>query len=519
MPFLRQSHSRAVWIFASRHAYTYVRRITAPHCVLAKDRFSRHVIIARVQVFILASVCLSILACSILEASAQEPASTESTTATTADDALDTSQFPPELFPKCPTYQYTAVQEKPDKIAGLFSDHQHYRLVIGAGTFLDHPETNNRSFVAPTARRVDAQLDAAKWAALPGLLKTNNNIPYLEGTRATKAAIRAAIQEMAALLDQGDFGIIYYVGHGHYAPSHKDLTLSVYDRLVTDDDGFRLSDIVGLLENSATHTDVKEIPHYFIILETCYSGTVVPAKSWAVVNQGDIQLIARIELEESIPQVVIVSATAAGSLAQAYNLHGTNLSAFGVFFLRAFNEDWECVDTNEDGIITLNELVSYLKERLQKASEVDAIDDVMIPQASSREPTNFIAYSAKYHVTDGDRREIGNLLVTPKPNQVSTLTLPSGTTYTCTNSTPCSVPISISQQGNIQVTAQPISDPLPSGGVVRAVAAVGTAFGLRSTKACTECNSPSSFAREGSVSMDSLRAGSKVVAGVPVKLQ
>ena len=380
----------------------------------------------------------------------------------------DVSKLPKDLLIPCPTPTFTPVNETPDKIEQLFTNIQKYRLVIGAGEFKDQPKVNNRAFVAPTAALIDARLGEAGYSPLPNLAVSGT--PYLEGARATKGAIKDALSEMAGKLKEGDLGIIYYVGHGSIAPSHRDLSLSVYDRPVDDDEGIRVSDIIGSLEVSQYRTDVKEIPHYIIVLETCYSGIAVPDQEWVISTAGGLQTVSQVKNQAStLPQIVIISATTIGLDTVAYDLHGTNLSAFGFFFLRALNEDWECADTNQDGILTLNELTNYIADRLQLAATLTppAIDGLMKPEESTREPLNFLAYSAAHHVIDGDRGQIAQVWVQPPANEVTTLNLPSGSTFTCTNSTPCSTLVSLAQAGDIQVSSQAISEQSNGSGISR----------------------------------------------------
>lgn len=420
----------------------------------------------------LARVAALLLLCYEFDVAAQTP--TSSTTTIVEDhssimpDFLDVSKLPTELFPPCPAPIYTPVTENPDRMAQLFaSPHRHFRLVIGVGEFKHSPELN-RPFVTPTASLIDARLATAGYEPLPNVLATEGS-PYLTGSHANKETIKHAVLEMANKLQEGDFGIIYYVGHGANSPSHLDLTLSVYDRPVSDDEGIRVSDVVGTLEVSHKISDVKEIPHYIIVLETCYSGAAVPDAEWVVQTERDYQTVRKPGTPEYPPNFVLISATAPGMDTRAFDLHGANLSAFGVFFLRALNEDWECTDDNQDGIITLNELISYIKKRLKVAFTLipPLIDGPMLPRASSTEPTNFLAYSAARHVKDGARDDISQLWVKAQNNQSVTLTMPSGLSYLCTASQPCTVPISRSAVGAIKVSSQPISEPFPKTGFAK----------------------------------------------------
>src|ERR1700726_3134161 len=85
-----------------------------------------------------------------------------------AHEAPQVQDPPAELRPACTPPQCLPVPI-PDTIANLLKNRKRYRLVIGAGEFLDHPETNNRTFVEPTAVLVDARLAELGYDALPGV--------------------------------------------------------------------------------------------------------------------------------------------------------------------------------------------------------------------------------------------------------------------------------------------------------------------------------------------------------------
>jgi hypothetical protein len=442
-----------------------------------------------------------------------------------ATDTLGLSGIAPELIPHCPNPVFTPAPQ-PDIIAKLFSsEHKHYRLVIGASKFKSDSSLD-RPFVESTAALIDKRLDTAGYMALPNVVATQNS-PYLTGEKATKSNINKAIEEMAALMGPDDFAIIYYVGHGSTAPNHIDTSLSVYDKPVAPDEGIRVSDIVGTLGVDQYLRDIKQLPHYIIVLETCYSGSAVATEPWTVVDDNGNQRLGQIIGGPSYPpQIVVIAATApAGLASKAYDLHGTNLSAFGVFFLRALNEDWECADSNQDGILTLNELADYIKAELKAAYTLKppAIDGPMSPRASSDQPLNFLAYSAARHVIDGDRNKIGELYIKPGDNQSATVTLPSGASYVCTQSQPCSVAVSKDDTGQVLVATQPISDPAPAPRAALTKGIFRFPLHVKGAKAssCTkDCVYTSPFAREATTSIAGLLAKTdQVLAGVHVQLK
>jgi hypothetical protein len=119
-------------------------------------------------------------------------------------------------------------------------------------------------------------------------------------------------------------------------------------------------------------------------------------------------------------QVAVLTSTSAGASSSAYELHGSGRSAFGYYFARALKEDWACSDSSaRDGILTLEEINEYLKDRLQLASDKGAVDALMIPRMLARDKDALLAYRADKYVEPGFRKLISNLLIQPQADQVA----------------------------------------------------------------------------------------------------
>jgi Caspase domain len=362
-----------------------------------------------------------------------------------AQDAPGVQEPAADLRPSCTVPQYSPVPQ-PDAIADLLKARKRYRLVIGAGEFLDQPALNNRTFVEPTAILVDARLAELGYQALPGV--SQGGKPYLIGKAATRAAITAALNELANATQGQDFGIIYYVGHGSITPAGNDLTLAIYDEPVSTDKGYRASDMFGILETSIYRTSVKEIPHLFIVLDACFSGTLAEASHAEIVTTGGVQRLVEVPGGGPVipDQMSILTATAAGASSSAYELHGTGLSAFGYYFARALKEDWACSDSvARDGILTPQEMQLYLDARLELASAKGAVDAKMSPRMLSKEKDALLAYRSDKYVEPGIRNLIYTVTIKPQNNETAEVVLPGGAQTTCSNSTTgCTVSISTS---------------------------------------------------------------------------
>jgi hypothetical protein len=387
----------------------------------------------------------------------------------------------PELRPACAPPQYSPVPP-PDTIAQLLQGRKRYRLVIGAGEFLDQPALNNRTFVEPTAVLVDARLAELGYEPLPGVV-SSKGAPYLVGKNANRTAISAALDEMANAAQGQDFGIVYYVGHGNITPAGNDLTLSLYEEPVSADHGYRVTDLFGRLETGSVYrSSIKEIPHLFIVLDACFSGTIAQASHPDVATIGGVQRLVEISGGGPVipDQMSLLTSTAPGSTSSAYELQGTGLSAFGYYFARALKEDWACSDAmSKDGILTLLEMKEYLRKRLLLAFSKGALVASMSPRMLARDENSLLAYRADKYNEPGFRELIYSILVEPSANQSVDMTLPGGATSSCSDSVNgCSVLISkeylnsnltvtVPNKGSVHIDGQGPPPPPPQESTVR----------------------------------------------------
>lgn len=333
-----------------------------------------------------------------------------------------------------------------------------YRLVIGAGEFQYDPVLN-RQFVEPTAQMIDKRLNDLGYLPLPSLEKSAK--PYLSGAGAKKQAIKDALKEIVQITEPEDLVVIYYLGHGSVTPSNKDLSLSVYDRPVAEDEGIRVSDLLATLELGRFRRDISEMPGLIVVLETCYSGNVTRGSRVGIITDSKgVQRLEAIGGELVPPQVVLLSATVDGDTSRAYGLHGSRYSAFGYFFARALKEEWACVDRNVDGILTVEEMKEHLQTRLHDAFQYAEIDGQMEPASLGRDRFSFIAYDPSRYGDEGDRMRIIRLLLTPAPGQTAQITLPSGYQRTCSSS--CAVGISPTALGKIAFSSFEVPKGVPN---------------------------------------------------------
>jgi len=405
---------------------------------------------------------------------------------------------------------------QPDLIADLLKARKRYRLVIGAGEFVDDPGSNNRAFVEPTAVWVDKRLAELGYESLPSLTTTAK--PYLTGADANKNTITAALKEMASVTQGQDFGIVYYIGHGNISANGTDLSLAVNEEPVDSSHGYRVSDLFGELQtNSVYRSSVAEIPHFFVVLDTCFSGTVAQSAQIRLETAGGVQRLVEIAGGGPIipPQMALLTSTAPGSNSSAYELLGTGMSAFSYYFVRALKEDWSCSDRlARDGILTLEEMHTYLTTQLKLASDKGAVEAVMSPRMLGRDKNMMLAYRPEKYVDAGFRDLILAVLIQPSPGQTADVLLPGGERTSCSDATAgCSVPISKTYENSdltvaVKATAQALGGSLASRQQTVKVADVlkgsRTVLGVRFqiNQKTTGCNSPAIAGVGGDVIID-----------------
>jgi len=350
----------------------------------------------------------------------------------------------------CPAPNYIPPPE-PDDVGLIWNKSNRYQLVIGVDEYALSP-ASNRAFVRRTAQTVSARLTELGFAPLPMFAMSKE--PFLSGASATKEMIWQAVREMRQKTKGDDVGIIYYVGHGSITPSNADLTLATQDRPIASDEGIRVSDIVGELSLGEYRNNIQEIPKIILVLDTCYSGNFLgPDGKTTIVESAGIQRLTTIASGYPTPdKMVVLTATGQGTVNRAFELNGTGVSAFGFFFVRALAEDWACADTAADGVLTIREIYQFLSLRLQNARKLNLIEGTMRPLKRNNDENSFVFYDPKKYAVPGDRGALVALTALAPPGQITTLTLPDGTTQTCQPQ--CSAVLSRSLEGNLVLRTQ-----------------------------------------------------------------
>jgi len=231
--------------------------------------------------------------------------------------------------------------------------------------------------------------------------------------------------------------------------------LATSDEPVSKGYGIRVSDLIGNLLTAKGPKVLSVIPHFIVVLETCYSGNAASGPQPILVSYKGLQKIVDIQTQKVPRQVVLLSAAADGDNNLAYNLDGTELSAFGYLFTRALDQDWACADSTPDGILTLQELRAYLDNRLDLAYQKGYIKGKMVPLMTNLDETSFIAYSPNRHAIDGIRSQIKWLTYRPEePHTIAEIRFNNGEEYGCSAAKGCSMLVSALSSASLEVTSR-----------------------------------------------------------------
>src|SRR5207248_502915 len=169
------------------------------------------------------------------------------------------------------------------------------------------------------------------------------------------------------------------IGHGAIAPNHFDVTYSVYDRPVSDEDGIRASDIIGILTVDQYQEKKYQLPHFVLVFDTCYSGNMIPIDHADVIDRDGSQVTANVKSGFPIPDtVVVLTSSSGGADTRVFPMNGTNLAAYSALFAATLDSEWDCANLEHDGLLTVAEVHKYIGRELAKAfSPLGLIDGPM----------------------------------------------------------------------------------------------------------------------------------------------
>lgn len=241
-----------------------------------------------------------------------------------------------------------------------FQPKSTYVMIVGllewqdADSFAPFPKENRR--------------DAELVTTLQSLGVPKNQIVYLSDKRATTAAVRKSLIDLAQRVPENGTLMIYFTGHGYKDEDSGEFLFALYD--TSEDRTFSGTDLLDLIYENFDGDRV------WLTVDCCYSGA-----------------LARMAREQEKDITLAVTASASAEEESTGNWTFTDA-------LIAALKGEPYVDHNEDGIITLQDLTYSVSLDMQFAEDQGA--ESFYPKAF---PGTFILSDARKspHVRVGQR--------------------------------------------------------------------------------------------------------------------
>ena len=201
------------------------------------------------------------------------------------------------------------------------------------------------------------------------------NIKLLKNADATKANIKAALNEYFARATEKDKVIFFFSGHG------AEGAFSTYDLLVKGEINGKLD-----LENALTHEEVKEAfknskaSMKLCFADACHSGSIIKNENSTARKEVFTSSLKKLSMDQK-SLVIMMSSRASESSAVSPELKASYFAFNLIEGLKGKG------DLNKDKKITIKELYSYVRTRVRaftKAAQTPVVfgkfnvDDVIV---------------------------------------------------------------------------------------------------------------------------------------------
>lgn len=201
------------------------------------------------------------------------------------------------------------------------------------------------------------------------------NIKLLKNSDATKANIKAALNEYFARATEKDKVIFFFSGHG------AEGAFSTYDLLVKGEINGKLD-----LENALTHEEVKEAfknskaSMKLCFADACHSGSIIKNENSTARKEVFTSSLKKLSMDQK-SLVIMMSSRASESSAVSPELKASYFAFNLIEGLKGKG------DLNKDKKITIKELYSYVRTRVRaftKAAQTPVVfgkfnvDDVIV---------------------------------------------------------------------------------------------------------------------------------------------
>jgi hypothetical protein len=225
--------------------------------------------------------------------------------------------------------QASSIPQRPSTIA---ADAQYWALIVGVGTYADHPDDNRPDMILEANDFRDLLLQSPWWSA--------DHIRLLTEENATRNNIIAGFHWLIKTAGADDVVVVYLSTHGNYLPfdipprdeaDKADEILATYWGFAYNNT-FILDDTINILLNELKSNNVC------LIVDACYAGGF--NDHWKLLKSAPEQ------------QRVILM----GSCEDELSFSG----GFGPYLIDGFRG---YADTNDDGLVTAEEVFAYALPR------------------------------------------------------------------------------------------------------------------------------------------------------------
>ncbi len=195
------------------------------------------------------------------------------------------------------------------------------------------------------------------------------DVRLLLDRQATVGAINTGLREFLRQARENDFVVFFFAGHGAPDPNHpQDLYLVAHDTRVKDLAG------TGLLMRHVREA-IADIParDVLILTDACHSaGIAAPANGSRGLETNPINQAFLEKMKHASGGLAILTASEAAQLSQEDARWG-NHGVFTHFLLQGLAG---AADRNGDHIVTLGELMEYVRENVRRATRDEQIPAV-----------------------------------------------------------------------------------------------------------------------------------------------
>lgn len=252
----------------------------------------------------------------------------------------------------------TAPGQAPAELSSEFKG-QRWAVVVGVSQYEhSHKGIPNLRYADADARAFYEFLKSPKGGGFP-----DDHILFLENEKATLAELKHALFDFLGQAIREDLVVVYFAGHGAPDPLNaQNLFLLTHD---TDPDQMR-STAFPMWDLQTALARFIPSERVVVLVDACHSAGVGENLATRNIEEGNVINRYLLELSKSGKGRAIFTASESGELSHESPEWGGGHGAFTWFLLQGLNGP---ADTDEDGIVSLGEMIDYASEHVRRATK------------------------------------------------------------------------------------------------------------------------------------------------------